>query len=57
MHPVRDHHALAHHPPAGTDLLDLGVDEQIRIAALQRPLAKRLHLLIEQGADPADLRL
>jgi hypothetical protein len=53
---VRDHHALVHHPPTITDLLDLGVDEHVRVAALQRPLAKRLHLLIQQRADPADLR-
>ena len=40
---------------AVADLLDLGVDEQIRVAALQRPLAERLDLLVEQPGDPADL--
>ena len=35
---------------AVADLLDLGVDEQIRVAALQRPLAERLDLLVEQPA-------
>jgi hypothetical protein len=39
------------------DLLDLGVDEQIRVAALQRPLAKRLDLLVQQPRDPRDLAL
>ena len=42
---------------AVADLLDLRVDEQIGVAALQRPLAKRLHLLVEQPGDPADLGL
>src|SRR3954447_16145118 len=45
------------HAAAVTDLLDLGVDEQIRVAALQRPLPKRLHLLVQQAGDPADLAL
>jgi hypothetical protein len=54
---VGDHDALARDAAAVADLLDLGVDEQIRVAALQRPLAERLHLLIEQPGDPADLRL
>jgi hypothetical protein len=54
---VGDHDALACHAPAVADLLDLGVDEQIRIAALQRPLAERLHLLVQQPRDPAHLGL
>src|SRR5690349_15685730 len=57
MHSVRDHDALACDAAAVADLLDLGVDEQIRIAALQRPLAERLDVLVEQTGDPADLRL
>src|SRR3954451_13554482 len=52
-----DHDALALNAAAVADLLDLGVDEQIRVAALQRPLAERLDLLIEQAGDPADLAL
>jgi hypothetical protein len=56
VHTVGDHHALVHDPPAGAHLLDLGVDEQIRVAALQRPLSECLDLLIQQRADPADLR-
>jgi hypothetical protein len=54
---VRDHDALARDAPAVADLLDLGVDEQIRVAALQRPLPERLDLLVEQASDPADLAL
>jgi hypothetical protein len=54
---VRDHHALARDAAAVADLLDLRVDEQIGVAALQRPLAKRLHLLVQQPGDPADLGL
>src|SRR5436309_1428917 len=40
---------------AVTDLLDLGVEEQIEVAALQRSRPERLHLLIQPGTDPADL--
>ena len=54
---VRDDDALARHAAAVSDLLDLGVDEQIRVAALQRALAERLDLLVEQAGDPADLGL
>src|SRR3954462_7277528 len=54
---VGDNDALARDAAAGTDLLDLGVDEQIRITAFQRPLAERLDLLVEQCGDPADLAL
>src|SRR3954451_208587 len=54
---VRDHDRLARDTAAVADLLDLGVDEHIRVAALQRPLTERLHLLIQQASDPTDLRL
>jgi hypothetical protein len=54
---VRDHDRLARDAAAVADLLDLGVDEQIRVAALQRALAERLHLLVEQTSDPAHLAL
>src|SRR4051812_13765499 len=56
MDGVRDDDALARDAAAVSDLLDLRVDEQIRVAALQRPLAERLHLLVQQARDPADLR-
>jgi hypothetical protein len=55
VHGVGDHDALALHAAAVSDLLDLGVDEQIRVAALQRPLTERGDLLVEQHGDPADL--
>jgi hypothetical protein len=45
------------HAARVADLLDLGVDEQIGVAALQRALAKRLDLLVEQPRDPRHLRL
>jgi hypothetical protein len=38
---MRDDDALARDSAAVADLLDLGVDEQIRVAALQRPLPER----------------
>jgi hypothetical protein len=47
MDGMRDHDALARHTAAVSDLLDLRVDEQIRVAAFQRPLAERLDLLVE----------
>jgi hypothetical protein len=54
---VGDDDGLALHAAAVADLLDLGVDEQVRISALQRALPKRLHLLVEQRGDPRDLGL
>jgi hypothetical protein len=50
-----DHQRLVDHPAAVADLLDLGVEEQIRVAALQRPRAERVDVLIQRLADPADL--
>jgi hypothetical protein len=52
---VRDHQRLVDHAPAGADLLDLGVEEQVGVAALQRPGAKRLDVLVKRLADAADL--
>jgi hypothetical protein len=57
VHCVRDHDGLAGHAAAVADLLDLRVNEQIRVAALQRPGPERPHLLIQTGAHPADLAL
>jgi hypothetical protein len=57
VHGVRDNDGLALHAPAVADLLDLGVDEQVRVAALQRALPERLDLLVQQPSDPADVRL
>jgi hypothetical protein len=56
VHGMGDHDALALNATAVADLLDLGVDEQIRVAALQRALPKRGHLLVQQRGDPAHLR-
>ena len=56
MDRVGDDDAPGHDAPAVSDLLDLGVDEQIGIAALQRSLAEGLDLLVEQGADARNLR-
>jgi hypothetical protein len=55
VHTVGNDHALALHPAAVADLLDLGVKEQIQVAALQRPCAERLDLLVQPRADAADL--
>src|SRR5215207_1619555 len=52
-----DHQRLVDHAAAVADLLDLRVQEQVRIAALQRPRPERLDMLVERLADPADLRL
>jgi hypothetical protein len=54
---VRDDDRFARDAAAVADLLDLGVDEQIRVAALQRAGAERLDLLIQAGAHPTDLAL
>lgn len=57
VHRVRDDDAFARDAAAVADLFDLRVDEDVRIAALQRPLSKRGDLLVEQPGDPADLAL
>ena len=57
VHAVRDHQRLVDDAAAVADLLDLGVEEQVRVAALQRPRPERLDVLIERAADPADLAL
>ena len=57
VHGVGDHDARALNAAAVADLLDLGVDEQIRVAALQRPPTERRDLSIQERGDPADLAL
>ena len=54
---VRDHQRLVDDAAAVADLLDLGVEEQVRVAALQRPGPERVDVLIQRLADPADLAL
>jgi hypothetical protein len=53
---MRDHQAFADDAAAVADLLHLRVQPQVRVAPLERPVAKRLHLLVEAGADTRDLR-
>jgi hypothetical protein len=55
VHAVGDDHAFALHAATVADLLDLGVQEQVDLAALQRARAERLDLLVQSGTDPADL--
>ena len=57
VHGIGEHQRLADDAPAVADLLDLRIQPQIRVAALQRPAAERLDLLVEAGADPGDLAL
>jgi hypothetical protein len=57
MDAVRDHQRLVDHAAAVADLLDLGVQEQVRVAALQWACAEGVDVLIKRAADPADLAL
>ena len=57
VHGVGEHQRLADDAAAVADLLDLGVEPQVRVAALERPVAERVDLLVEAGADPRDLAL
>jgi len=57
VHAVGHDHALAHHASAVSDLLDLGVEEEVGVAALKRPRPEGLDLLVEAGADARDLGL
>jgi hypothetical protein len=40
---VGEHERLLHHPAAVSHLLDLRVEPQVRVAALQGPVTERLH--------------
>ena len=57
VHAVGDHQRLRDHVRAVAHLLLLGVQPQIRVGALQRPLPERRHLLVQAPAQPADLVL
>src|SRR4051794_5561180 len=57
MHGVRDDRALPDDPAADAHLLDLAVDEQVGVSAVQRALSEGLDLLVEQPGDPAYLAL
>jgi hypothetical protein len=47
MHTMRDHQCLVDRAAAVADLLDLGIEKHIWVAALQRPRPERLHVLIQ----------
>ena len=57
MHAVRDDQRLGDDAAAVADLLHLGVQEQVRVAALQRPRPERLDVLVQRLADAADVGL
>jgi len=57
MDAVSDHQRLGHHAAAVTDFLDLRVEEQVRVGALQRPAAERVNVLIKRLADSTDFGL
>ena len=57
VHAVGEHEALAHDAASVSDLLHLGVQPQVRIAALERPVAEGVDLLVQALADPRDLAL
>ena len=51
---VGDHECLGVDVPAVADLDDLGVQPQVRVRALQRPLPERLDLVVQRPAQRAD---
>ena len=53
VHRVGDHQRLGHHPPVVTHLDLFGVQPQVRVGALKRPLPERLDLLIQRSAHRA----
>jgi hypothetical protein len=57
VHAVGEHQRLAHDAATVSDLLDLGVKPQVWVAALERPVAEGVDLLVEALADPRDLTL
>ena len=57
MHSVGEYERLADDAATVSDLLDLGIQPQVGVAALERPVAERVDLLVEAGADPRDLAL
>ena len=54
MHRVGDHQALLAHAAALADLLDLAVEPDVRVAALERALAEHAHLLVQSATQPGD---
>jgi hypothetical protein len=49
---VGEHERLAHDTTGIADLLHLGVEPEVRVAALQRASTEGIHLLVETSADP-----
>jgi hypothetical protein len=54
---VGDHQRAVLDPAAGADLLHLGIQPQIRVGTLQRPLTEGLDLLVQSLAQPGHLIL
>jgi hypothetical protein len=52
MHAVGEHERLPDDPARVAHLLDLGVQPQIGVAALERAVAEGIDLLVEALADP-----
>ena len=50
MHAVNDHQRLVAHPARLTNPLHLGVQPQVRVGTLQRPLAEDADLLVQAAA-------
>jgi hypothetical protein len=57
VHAIGEHQRFTHDAAAVSDLLDLRVQPQVGVAALERPVAERVDLLVEARADPRDLAL
>ena len=57
MDAVGDHQGLVAHPTRLTDPLDLGVQPQVGVGALEWPLAEHLDLGVQPAAQPGDLAL
>lgn len=57
VHAVGDHQRLLAHAARLTHSLDLGVQPQVAVAALQRALPEGPQLLVERGAEPRDVAL
>jgi hypothetical protein len=55
VHAVRDHQRLVDHAAAVAHLLDLGIEKQVWVAALQRACSERVDVLVERLADATDL--
>ena len=57
VHAIGDHQRLVAHPAGLADPLDLGVQPQVRVGALQGPLTEHPDLLVQAAAQPRHLVL